>query len=678
MLSDKQKIAVKRNGNVEYYMVNDYIVMGLRGHVVGLDFVKDYKNWRSEDHPPRSLINAEIIKYPTEKKIVTILQKHAKKADKVTIATDYDTEGELIGMEAYELILEVNKSVSIDRARFSSITKSEILDSIKNATKLNFNLAYAGATRQIIDLVWGASITRFLSIVARRGPNNILSVGRVQSPTLAMIVDREKEIESFVPEKYWVLGLNVKINGTEHLAKHTTNKFTCKSDADNAYNNTGDPVIVKEVITGKKVDYAPTPLDTTALIVGANRLGLSAVSVMNKAEYLYMHGYISYPRTDNTYYPQNININKHLKMFEGSVFDREYKYVLNNLRETPTHGKKRTTDHPPIYPTSICTPEEIGDITTWKLYEFIVRRFFATLSIDAESKTMKINLTANKEPYAITGSQFLVRGWREIYPYSNAEEVILPNVSVGDKLQFVKKTCDEKQTLPPARYSQSKLIQKMEEFGLGTKSTRHEIINKLIIRKYVEGIAMKPTLIGRVVTESLETYANTITKPTMTKTLEQSMEEIAEGTKKKEDVLTESKTMLSTIFDELEANSDAIGLDIINRAREEQTVGTCPVCGKSAIIRQTGSFQFIGCSGYPDCDFNVNLPPSMWGRAVKMGDICPDHNLNHIQLLRKGAPAWKIGCPLCSHIKSNIEAFKMMDGMTDELISKLNSIHIYS
>ncbi|HJK47362.1 MAG TPA: DNA topoisomerase I [Methanocorpusculum sp.] len=677
-LAGKQKVHTKRDCAAIEYTFGDTVVMGLRGHVVELDFTKGYSNWRSEEHPPRSLINAGIEKHPTEKKIVALMQKHAKKADRITIATDYDTEGELIGMEAYELVRAVNQKATVDRARFSAITKDEITKAIADAKEIDFNLAAAGETRQVIDLVWGASLTRFLSIAAHRGSDNILSVGRVQSPTLAMIVDREKEIEAFVPEKYWMLSLTAKVAGEEIAARHVHGRFTVKAEADAAFAGTRDPVIVREVITGKKNDKAPTPLDTTALIVGAGRLGLSAASAMSKAEDLYMRGFISYPRTDNTAYPKSLNIRQHLKMFAGGEFERDANYVLTHMRAAPTRGKKETTDHPPIYPTSKGTREEIGDEATWKLYEFIVRRFFATLSPDAEWKTLKVNLTADKEPYTITGGRLLVPGWRAVYPYSKAEETVLPEFSVGERLELVDKNCEEKETQPPARYSQSRLIQRMEELGLGTKSTRHEVISKLIGRKYIEGNPMKPTVVGRAVTESLEKFADTITEPTMTKTLEESMEDIAAGKKTMNAVLTESRTMLSSIFDDLEANKEAIGQDIMDRTREEQTVGQCPICGAPLRIRRVGTSQFIGCSSYPDCTFNTSLPPATWGNAVKMDEVCPIHHLNHVQLLRKGAPAWKIGCPLCSHIKTNAEAFRMLPGMTDAGIEKLNSVHIYA
>lgn len=675
-----KKPQTHRDGTVIQYSTGENtIVMGLKGHVVELDFVEGYSNWRSTDHPPRSLIHAQLDVKQKEAKIISLMKKSARKADIITIATDFDREGELIGKEAADLIREVNKSVPIRRARFSSVTKEEIVPAIKNAQNIDINLAESGEARQIIDLVWGASLTRFLTLAAHRGSGEVLSVGRVQSPTLAMIVDREREIEAFIPEKYWMLSLTAHLSGNTVLeARHLNGKFMDKSLAETAYNATGAPLTVTDVITGHKTDRAPTPLDTTALIVGAGRLGISAASAMNRAEDLYMRGFISYPRTDNTTYPKTLNINDHLQMLSGGLFSSEVSYVREHLRAVPTRGKKETTDHPPIYPTGAATHEDIEDPVTWKLYEFVVRRFFATLCTDAEWETIKVNLRANTEPYTATGSRLLVPGWRNVYPYSKAEENILPQLTVGQNLEFADKVMEEKETLPPARYSQSKLIQKMEELGLGTKSTRHEVISKLMTRKYIEGNPLKPTLIGRAVTETLEEHASTITEPDMTKTLEEHMGDIATGTKTLDSVLQESRTMLSSTFDTLEQNTDRIGMEIMDKTRETQMIGPCPVCGKPLMIRRTGSNQFIGCSGYPDCTFNANIPPAIWGTAIKTDEICPIHGINHIQLVRKGAPPWKFGCPVCNHIATGTELLKQMPGMTEDKISRLNNHHLYT
>ena len=319
--------------------------------MVEVDFEPGYNNWRSEVHTPRSLIDAGTVKVPTEKKIIHLIQKLAKKADLVTIATDFDTEGELIGKEAYELIKAVNPKVPVDRARFSAITPDEISHAFAHTTEIDFALAAAGEARQVIDLMWGASLTRFISLAARRGGANILSVGRVQSPTLAMIVDREKEIEAFVPEKYWQLFLITEKAGEQVEARHTTERFSDFALAQEAHDRTKEPLIVTEIKEGQRIDRAPVPFDTTGFIVAAARLGFSAANSMRIAEDLYMNGFISYPRTDNTVYPKTLDLNGVLKTIRNSVFAEDVAWVQAHRRAIPTPGKEvfhRSPPYPPV------------------------------------------------------------------------------------------------------------------------------------------------------------------------------------------------------------------------------------------------------------------------------------------------------------------------------------------
>lgn len=678
ILAGGTKVAVARDGGIASYSFGDVVVAGLRGHVVEVDFEPGYTNWRSTERTPRSLIDAGTIKVPTEKKIVALMQRLAKKADRVTIATDFDTEGELIGKEAYELVRAVNRDVPVDRARFSAITPDEIRHAFSATTGLDFALAAAGEARQEIDLKWGASLTRFISLAARRGGKNILSVGRVQSPTLTMIVDREREIEEFSPEKYWQLSLLTEKDGISFEARHATARFTDRETAETARDRTKPPLTVTEVKEGTRADRAPVPFDTTGFIVAAARLGFSAASSMRVAEDLYMNGFISYPRTDNTVYPKTLDLAAVLRTIRPTEFGKDVDWVTAHRRPHPTQGKKSSTDHPPIHPTGAATRAALGE-DRWKIYELVVRRFLATLSPDAQWATSRIGLDAGGEPYVATGGRLTVPGWRTVYPYSEAKDTILPDVAAGEKLPVGKVTLDEKETQPPPRYSQSRLIQQMEELGLGTKSTRHEVIGKLISRKYVEGNPLRPTLVGRAVIESLENHADTITKPDMTQTLDAHMQQIKEKARTRDDVVNESRSMLHRVFDQLEANEKQIGAEIMEQTAEELTVGPCPVCGADLRIRHMrNQSQFIGCTHYPECSFNIGLPVALWGFAVRTDEVCEKHRLHHVRLVRKGARPWDIGCPLCHHITSHRETLDLMPSMTDEIHASLNRHHIYT
>lgn len=678
MLAGKAKLAAKTSASVPAYHFDDTAVMGLRGHVVEIDFQPGYSNWRSQTHPPRSLIDAGMEKRPTEKRIVAQIQKYAKNASKVTIATDFDTEGELIGKEAYELVRAVNANVPVFRARFSAITPAEIQAAFSEPASLDFDLAAAGEARQIVDLMWGASLTRFISLAARRGGANILSVGRVQSPTLAMIVDREKEIEVFVPEPYWILSVVSDKDGQPLSARHTHGRYWDGAEAAAARDRTREPLTVESATEGVKNDRPPAPLDTTTFIVAASRLGFSASKAMRLAEDLYMNGFISYPRTDNTVYPPSLDLDGILVMLGRSAFASEAAWVRANRRPVPTRGKKSSTDHPPIHPAGPARREQLPD-DQWKIYELVVRRFMATLSPDARWKTLKYIFDASGEPYTATGSRLELPGYRTVYPYSDAQETILPALTEGERLPLRDVVLEEKETNPPPRYSQARLIQAMEELGLGTKSTRHEVISKLLSRRYVEGSPLRPTLVGFAVTESLENHAALITKPDMTRTLEYHMEEIKKAKRNRDDVVAESRVMLHEVFEGLEAHEEVIGEEIMERTDEERIIGPCPVCGHDLVIRHAkGMKQFIGCSHYPSCTFNIGLPSSQWGRAIRTDDRCGAHGLAGIRLVRKGARPWDIGCPLCNHMASNRQALEMMPSVNAADIDRLHASHYYT
>jgi DNA topoisomerase-1 len=677
ILAGKGKVTTGKDKGISTYSFDDTVVVGLKGHVVEVDFVPGYDDWRSRENTPRSLIDAGTRKVHTEKRIIATLQKLAKKAGEVIIATDFDTEGELIGKEAVDLIREVNPKVPVKRARFSAITPQEIHGAFSDLKELDTALAAAGEARQVIDLVWGASLTRFISIAARRGGKNILSVGRVQSPTLAMIVDREKEIAAFVPEKYWTLQVTSEKAGEEFIARHATARFTKKEEAGGARDRTKPPLVVREVKEGEKVDRPPAPFDTTGFLVAAGRLGFSASNAMRIAEDLYMNGFISYPRTDNTVYPKSLSLESILAVLQGSPFAREAAWVRENRRKEPARGKKVSTDHPPIHPTGSATREILGE-ERFRIYELVVRRFLATLSPDAVWKTVRCSLEAGGEPYVANGARLVVPGWRKVYTYHEAEDHLLPPLSEGDRLPLKEVLLEEKETQPPSRYTQSKLIQRMEELGLGTKSTRHEVIAKLLGRRYVEGNPLRPTPVGMAVIDSLEDHADAITKPEMTRTLEADMQEIKVRKRTRDFVIGESREMLHRVFDSLEKHGEEIGKEIMGRADEERVIGPCPACGADLRIRTGGQSQFIGCSGYPGCSFNINLPSAQWGKAIRTETCCPEHGLLHVRLIRKGARPWDIGCPLCSHIKASEESLRLITGMTPEFMKKLREHYIYT
>ncbi|MBW6470021.1 MAG: DNA topoisomerase I [Methanosarcinaceae archaeon] len=630
---------------------NKTIFMGLSGHIVGVDFPKSYNNWQKVD--AKLLIDAEIISTPTHVKIISALKKLGKEATKVTIATDYDREGELIGAEALDIIRKVNPDVIFGRVHYSAITPKAINDAFSNPTTVDFNLADAGHSRQVIDLIWGAALTRYVSISAGRLGNMFLSVGRVQSPTLALIVDREKKRDAFIPQPYWEIFATLSDKDKEiFLTQHKTKRFQDKQEADSVIAKVSNAknAIVSSVVKSNKIDKVPTPFNTTEFITAASSISLSPANAMRIAESLYTSGFISYPRTDNTVYPESVDMRTHIELFKvGGPFKQYAEQLLKKAELIPTRGKKETTDHPPIFPASLAKQSELKE-DEWKVYELIVRRFFATFADPAQWETMRVKFDINGEEFKVNGARLIVPGWRWYYPYNAPEDRLLPVLQEGDSLTVDKTEIVDKETTPPSRYGQGRLIRIMEELGLGTKATRHDIIGKLYSRAYVHGNPIQPTRTAYAVVEALEEYANTITKPDMTSKLEEDMDKIAEGNIKEDDVIKESREMLDSVFKDLEKNKEDISESLRTGLREDKVVGTCQKCGSQLMVRRSkrGS-RFIGCEGYPDCNFSLPLPKS--GQVIVTDKLCEEHGLYHVRIITPGRRPWDLGCPKCNFIE---------------------------
>jgi len=624
------------------------VVVGLSGHIVGIDFPKEYNNWQKVE--AKALIDAEIVTTPINRKIVTALRSLGKEASRVTIATDYDREGELIGVEALNIIKKVNHDAPFDRVRYSAITPKAIEAAFSNPTDVDFNLADAGHSRQVIDLVWGAALTRYISLAAGRLGKMFLSVGRVQSPTLSLIVDREKERNVFVPTPYWEIHAELQNpDGETFSAQHSTRRFLDKEAAATAFKKLGRQAELKEIEKGKKTDQPPTPFNTTGFISAANSIGLSPANAMRIAESLYTNGYISYPRTDNTVYPDTLDLRAQIEIFKEGPFKEYAGALLEKAELVPTRGKKETTDHPPIYPASLAKKDDLKE-EEWKVYELVVRRFFATFAGPSEWETMRLKLDVSGEEFRANGARLVEPGWRWYYPYNAPEDRLFPELHEGDFLKVIKKDLLDKETQPPGRYGQGRLINIMEELGLGTKATRHEIISKLYSRAYIHGNPVQPTNTSFAVMDTLEKYSPTITKPDMTKLLEENMDRIAEGKIKEIAVLEESRDILKQVFLELDKNREKIVESLQAGLREDKIIGICPECGNELMIRRSkrGS-RFIGCNNYPNCTFSLPLPRS--GQIIVTDKSCEAHGLHHIRIINSGKRPWDLGCPQCNFIE---------------------------
>ena len=587
--------------------------------------------WKMDALP--YLAYAPIEKLPKEKDIIRSLKNLAKKADEIIIATDFDREGELIGSDALGQIKQVNDTAPVFRARYSAITKEEITHAFTNLVKLDEDLAAAGESRQEIDLIWGAVLTRYLTIVKFAGYGNVRSSGRVQTPTLALIVARERERMAFIPEDYWVIKGDFQHAADEFSAPHATARFKSEEAANAvmAHVEGQDSGVVSAIEKKKRTQAAPVPFNTTSLMAAAASEGLSPARTMRLAESLYMDGYISYPRVDNTVYPSSLDLAEVVKTISGNPAYAPYCQQLLSAGELhATRGKKETTDHPPIYPTAKATPDDLAP-ADYKLYNLIARRFLATLSDAAVVEGTKVTLEVGGEHFAAKGDVLVTPGYRAIYPYGMKKDEQLPAMSEGQQVAFNGAECTKKQTEPPARYSQGKLIQEMEKLGLGTKSTRHSIIERLYTVKYIQNDPIEPSQLGMAVCDALDKFAPHITHPQMTAELEEEMDNIAEGRNTKDAVVTNSRNLLSEQLANLLPHSEEVKDAMADAVAADAYVGKCPKCGKDLQIRvsQKTRGMFIGCAGWPDCDVTYPLPK---GKVESLPDPCPTCGMPQVKV----------------------------------------------
>ena len=454
----KGNVEQKTSQGVPYWIVpnKNAIVFPLSGHITTIDFPIRYKAWQGVDL--RKLVNADIETKYTNPKLTKALDKLLSKANTLIISTDADREGENIGLEVVSRVKEVNPSLEIRRARFSAITPKDIQDAFADLGDFDFNLAYASEARRAIDLVWGAVLTRFLSIAAGRYGKSFLSAGRVQTPALALIVDKERERLAFEVTPYWVVTANLSAKNVDFVATHKKERFLDKETAQKVVNKKADTARVLSVTKRKKTLKRPIPFDTTEFLRAATALGFSASDAMSIAESLYQKGFTSYPRTDTNIYPKNLDLKDILRKL--TALPEELGSLAKQLQKqgvsTPSAGGKSAHDHPPIHPTGIFDKSQMT-AREWKLYELIVRRFFATLSTDAMVNTVRLDLDIAGEPFVATGQTLIDKGWKEYYPYSTLKEVILPELAKGDEAKVKKLVLEEKETKPPARYSQGSL-----------------------------------------------------------------------------------------------------------------------------------------------------------------------------------------------------------------------------
>ena len=588
-----------RYKRVKYFLVGDKVILPAVGHLFSLkekdiSFPSLDLEWR-----PAYEVNRKL---SYTKDYLDLISKF-KDCEKFIVATDYDLEGDVIGAN---ILKYLNKYEVGKRMKFSTLTKEELSYAYKNLEDINKLSVDAGETRHYVDWLYGINLSRFLMNLANRK----LSIGRVQGPMLKFLVEREEEIEKFVPRDYWEIYVFVK----GFKFKNEKDKFFSREEVEKAQINTYQKGTVK-IEKEKKILPPPPPFDFTTLQIEAYRVyGFLPIKTEEIAQSLYMKAMISYPRTSSQKLPSRLGLKNILEKLAGKSKHSSYiKYLLSNNKVKPREGKKDDV-HPAIYPTG-----EIEKMTEdeEKLYDLILRRFLACFSDPAEIENRKITINA-KEKYVAKFIHVVKDGWLSIYNPGIKEDK-LPDLKDGEKVEIEKIKISKGKTKPPSRYSPAEIIKKLEQLDIGTKTTRPIILDNLYKRKYIEGEGIRVLPLGKTIYYIFSKYAPEVVDVDLTRKLEREMNEIKDGKKGKIEVINKTKEIVKSIIREMEERKEEIKRDLIESLKK---VGIKCICGGELRIISKGGKKFLGCSRYPDCKITYSLPAGNFkliGKCSKCG-----------------------------------------------------------
>ena len=594
------------------------------------------------------------------KKYYDTLLRLAKNAGSVTVATDYDIEGEVIGTNVVRLICNQKDA---QRMKFSTLTQKELDTAYENKqSHINWGQAIAGESRHYLDWFYGINLSRALmNAVKSTGRFKIMSIGRVQGPSLKLIVDREREIQKFEPVPFWQVFITVEKPKVE--LKYTKDIF------EKGKLSRFDGLVGKKVMaeTKKSEQIVPPnpPFNLTTLQTEAYKLyGITPTNSLRAAQSLYLAGLISYPRTSSQKLPDAIDYKSIL-----DILKKRYKVTKLIKKSKPLEGAKTDPAHPSIYPTG---NNQILSGYEEKVYDLIVKRFLALFCEDAIIDKKRVSVKVDDLTFSTNGSQIRKKAWMEFYPVKT-KEVDLKDVE--GEVEIMNKQIEEKETQPPKRYSPASILSELEKRNLGTKATRAAILETLYDRGYIKDTSVKATPLGMSLIETLEKYSPIIIDEALTREIQDKMDDIVEKKvtsseslmNKEEEILNKAKESIVSIAKGFEEKEKLIGEELMGAQdkqreieREENTLNDCPKCGKGK-LRITYSPKtkrhFIGCSAYPECKNTYSLPPN--GVIKQAGKNCEKCSFPLMMSLRKGKKPWMFCFNYeCETNKERVEAYK--------------------
>lgn len=539
--------------------------------------------------------------------MLKLLKKFGKGADSYIHACDYDIEGTLIGYNALKYACGDDTIDKSSRMKFSTLTKKDILEAYENKIEIDMHQVDSGIARHILDFYFGVNISKALMKSVSTAENRFLklSAGRVQTPTLSILVDREKEIKKFVPEPYWII--KALLEGNIEV-EHVEGKIFERKRAEEIFEKCkGKNAIVDKIKLSNSVTKPPVPFNLGGLQSEAYAVfGFSPKRTQVIAQSLYTAGYTSYPRTSSQKLPESLDFKS---IFSQLSNDSNFKKHISQLpsKLKPNEGKKQDAAHPAIHPTGIL-PQNLSKDEE-KIYELIVYRFISVFFEAAKFETMSTTVDIEGEKFNFRRRRVTHKGWLDHYPFKKIDDEEFPNINEGDLIAVEDIISEEKETKPPARYNEASLIKELEKRELGTKATRADIIAKLYDRKYISGSKIEVNQLGENMIDTLSEYCNDITSEELTRGFENKLEGIDQDKDTKENVISEGKVEVKVILGDIEKNSKEIGSKLYEAYQESNIVGKCK-CGGNLIKKYSrkNKSYFVGCSNYPDCNVTYSIP----------------------------------------------------------------------
>ncbi|GIU68311.1 MAG: DNA topoisomerase I [Candidatus Pacearchaeota archaeon] len=572
------------------------------------------------------------------KRYLNVLKKLVGGASEITIATDYDIEGELIGFNVIRFIAGTENA---NRMKFSTLTEKELSFSYEKKFKsIDFGQAISGETRHILDWYYGINLSRLLmNAIKTTGRFRVFSIGRVQGPTLNIIVKKEKEILNFKPKKYWQVFIKTEDPEEEFIyIKDIFNKEELRKFEDLK----GKKGIAKTEKKEKKVP-PPEPFNLTSLQSEAYSLyKITPSKTLEIAQSLYLAGLISYPRTSSQKLPPSINYKEILEKLAK-------KYNAEKLikREKPVEGNKTDPAHPSIYPTGEF--EKLSDEEK-KIFDLIVKRFLCLFAEDAIIENKGVRIFIDEFVFEKKGASIKKESWMSLYPKKILEKSV-PDFVGEIKIKDVR--FEEKETKPPKRYTPASIITELEKRNLGTKATRAMILETLYNRGYIKEQNIKATPLGISLIETLEKHSPIIIDEALTREFEKNLESIQNSKKnfleKQKMILEKAKETIIKIVNEFKKEETDVGKELLlaieklnNQKKQENILDVCPVCKKGNIMimySKKNKRYFVACDRYPECKTTYTLPP--YGLMKPSENFCDVCDFRKVMAIRKGKKPWE-------------------------------------